>query len=168
MTKIRIIAGCVLVCATSMSPAVRALDLAGFELGSELTMTNRADMTRVEGGFCTERACSGQRMLGDYPARVVIEANNDGRLHYISVALPVEKAGLLLQSATAKFGKPRKTTASEVQNLFGAKFSQAAVMWKTSEGSVHFFERCGKITESCLVAIAAGWTPPDAGARLKL
>ena len=149
--------------------AARAVDLAGFELGKELTASTRAELTRGELGHCSETVCLGSKQLGDYPAIVMLQANPEGRIQLISVTMPVERKNVLLQSAVAKFGKPSKMSTSEVQNRFGAKFSQSAVGWKSKAGDlVIYLERCAKVTESCLIATSKNFVDPDAGKKLAL
>ncbi|MEJ7669036.1 MAG: hypothetical protein WKH97_09950 [Casimicrobiaceae bacterium] len=60
-----------------------ALDLAGFKMGREITMMDRAEMTRGEKGLCDETSCYGPKMLGDYPVMVTVQANSAGRIQYI-------------------------------------------------------------------------------------
>ena len=158
---------CTLVVLFASAP-VGALDLAGFELGQELTMMNRADMTRSEGGFCTETSCRGPKMLGDYAVTVFVQANPAGRIQLITVSMPAERKAALLAAAIEKFGKPSKVVTGEVQNRFGARFSQATAAWSMKDGSVVFFERCNAVSESCIAAISNDFVHPDAGKKLKL
>jgi len=145
-----------------------ALDLAGFTIGEQLTMMNRADLTRGGNGFCTETTCEGPAMLGDYSAKVAVSAAADGRIVSVLVIMPMTQHEVLVKAATEKFGKPTAKSATTVQNLFGARFGQVSLGWVLPDGNVFLAERCMKVDQACIGAVAKDYQGPDAGKKMKL
>lgn len=158
----------VLLLVAILSTRALALDLAGFTLSEPLTMMNRADLTRGGAGFCSETTCEGPTKLGDYPARVLVSANAEGRIQAIIVTLPRSQSDVLLQAAIDKFGKPNATSTSTVQNLFGARFGSISHGWMFPDGAVFMNDRCVKVDQACIGAVARDYKAAHSGKEMRL
>jgi hypothetical protein len=155
------------VAAGAIAPTAHALDAAGFTLGRELTMQDRAEMTRGGNGTCIRNTCRGTRQLGDFSATVTLTADEGGIIRAVFIRVPEKNGRALLDAAVAKYGKPAKAQAGTVQNTFAAQFNQTGAIWKLRDGSVTFLERCGKVNESCLLAADPAYASAGGG-KLKL
>jgi hypothetical protein len=146
-----LIARLVFVAAVLAIPAIAsAIELAGVELGTPLSMQFRAEHTRDPSGFCTEDTCMWDAQLGEITGKVYAKADAAGKIALVMVKAPSRMAESLFQAALDKWGKPTAVRTVEVQNAFGAKYPSKQATW-TKKGAIAAFQQlCEDKDHSCV------------------
>lgn len=133
--------------AATMAPiSASAFDFKGIELGAPSTPNVISEKLGVSCGEGAKgmQICNGSVTIAKESATMNLVISHSGIVQRIALTLPSETFDVVSEAMVEKFGKPDQDMRSELQNGFGAKFTQRTLFWLKKDGRGLMYSRYGK------------------------